>query len=117
MTDLKQETERQDDPAFVIQHAIDVANAYATGPDDLKIVTLRMDEAKALQAKVEELERDARRLDCLERLANERGGILLHDGSESGRAGLGLRPGCLVRSLREAIDAAMLPQPPEKGRG
>lgn len=28
--------------------AIDTANAYASGPDDLRIVTLRMDEALAL---------------------------------------------------------------------
>jgi hypothetical protein len=48
--------------------------------------------------------RDAERLNKLERLANKPGGILLHDGSETGRTGLGLRPGCLVRTLREAID-------------
>lgn len=47
---------------------------------------------------------DAERIDYLERMANEPGGLLLHDGSESGRTGLGLRPGTLVRTLREAID-------------
>jgi len=47
---------------------------------------------------------DSERLDWLERMANQEGGLLLHDGSESGRLGLGLRPGTLKRSLREAID-------------
>lgn len=50
--------------------------------------------------------RDADRLDWLEEQANKPGGLLLHDGSETGRSGLGLRPGYLVRSLREAIDDA-----------
>lgn len=50
---------------------------------------------------------DAERLDWLERQANEPGGLLLHDGSERGRRGLGLRPGWLVRDLREAIDTSM----------
>lgn len=50
---------------------------------------------------------DKERLDWLERMANKPGGLLLHDGSERGRLGLGLRPGSLVRSLREAIDAAL----------
>jgi hypothetical protein len=50
---------------------------------------------------------DHSRLDWLEKMANEAGGILLHDGSETGRIGLGLRPGCVKRTLREAIDEAM----------
>lgn len=50
---------------------------------------------------------DAKRLDWLGRMANAKGGLLLHDGSEGGRAGLGLRPGSSVRTLREAIDQAM----------
>jgi hypothetical protein len=50
---------------------------------------------------------DAERIDWLERMANEPGGLLLHDGSEHGRTGLGLRPGALVRSLREAIDSGL----------
>lgn len=50
---------------------------------------------------------DARRLDWLEERANQPGGLLLHDGSERGRTGLGLRPGNLTRTLREAIDQAM----------
>lgn len=50
---------------------------------------------------------DAGRLDWLEAMANQPGGLLLHDGHESGRCGLGLRPGQLSRKLREAIDQAM----------
>lgn len=50
---------------------------------------------------------DAQRLDWLESMANRKGGLLLHDGSETGRLGLGLRPGDLRRSLRQAIDDAM----------
>lgn len=50
---------------------------------------------------------DAERLDWLEVMANRAGGLLLHSGDETGRCGLGLRPGRLVRSLREAIDDAM----------
>lgn len=46
-------------------------------------------------------------LDWLEFMANRRGGILLHDGSEGGRLGLGLRPGKVRGTLREAIHAAM----------
>lgn len=49
---------------------------------------------------------DARRLDWLEKRANEPGGLLLHDGSERGRCGLGLRPGNDCRDLRQAIDHA-----------
>ena len=55
---------------------------------------------------------DTRRLDELERMANQPGGILLHDGSETGRLGIGLRPGALVRTLRQAIDDAA-PSPEE----
>lgn len=50
---------------------------------------------------------DAARMDWLEMMANRKGGLLLHDGSESGRCGLGLRPGSLDRTLRDAIDDAM----------
>ncbi len=56
---------------------------------------------------------DTQRLDWLERMANEPGGLLLHDGSESGRTGLGLRPGLLIRTLRQAIDAAMDAEAPD----
>ncbi|WP_425401214.1 hypothetical protein [Algiphilus sp.] len=61
-------------------------------------------------AELERLRADAQRLDALEKLANQPGGVLLHDGSETGRTGLGLRPGRLVRSLRDAIDAAQQEQ-------
>lgn len=54
---------------------------------------------------------DAERLDWLEAMANVRGGLLLHDGSEGGRLGLGLRPGSVKRTLRQAIDTAMQPRP------
>jgi len=54
------------------------------------------------------LTKDSDRIDWLERAANQKGGILLHDGSETGRNGLGLRPGHLERTLRQAIDAAMV---------
>lgn len=50
---------------------------------------------------------DTERLDWLEREANEPGGILLHDGSERGRKGIGLRPGFVNRTLRQAIDSAL----------
>lgn len=50
---------------------------------------------------------DTARIEWLEKMANRPGGLLLHDGSETGRTGLGLRPGRLVRSLRDAIDEAM----------
>ena len=51
---------------------------------------------------------DKRRLDWLEWFINKHGAIMLHDGSKAnfGESGLGLRPGNLVRTLREAIDEA-----------
>lgn len=49
---------------------------------------------------------DKDRLDWLEGMANEPGGLLLHDGLESGRRGIGLRSGRQVRSLRQAVDMA-----------
>lgn len=51
---------------------------------------------------------DQRRIDWLESQANEPRGLLLHDGSETGRMGLGLRPGNMVRTLRQAIDDAAM---------
>lgn len=47
---------------------------------------------------------DTERLNMLELWANRAGGIHLHDGSHKGCLGIGLRPGTLVRTLREAID-------------
>lgn len=61
----------------------------------------------SLEARLEEAQRDSERLDWLEQQANRQGGLLLHDGAEHGRNGLGLRPGHLSRTLREAIDTAM----------
>ena len=55
---------------------------------------------------MDEYSREVRRLNWLEEMANKEGGILLHDGSEVGRLGLGLRPGSVNRTLREAIDDA-----------
>jgi hypothetical protein len=52
------------------------------------------------------INQDSVRLDWLEIMANKKGGLLLHDGSERNRVGLGLRPGNLVRTLREAIDTS-----------
>lgn len=50
---------------------------------------------------------DKDRLNWLEAMANRKGGLLLHDGSESGRTGLGLKPGLIKdRTLRQAIDQA-----------
>ena len=65
---------------------------------------------------------DRDRLDWLEAMANKKGGLLLHDGSEKGRTGLGLRPGLLKpRTLRQAIDQAYqnsdIPTPKINRRG
>lgn len=49
---------------------------------------------------------DSERIDWLEQMANLPGGLHLHDGSHSGCVGLGLRPGYVRRTLREAIDQA-----------
>ncbi len=62
---------------------------------DNKIVRINRTDYEAL---VE----DKAALDWLEAQANSAGGLLLHDGSETGRRGLGLR----LRSLRAAIQAA-----------
>lgn len=60
---------------------------------------------------------DTARLDWLEKEANSMGGLLLHDGSENGRRGLGLRPGSLKRTLRQAIDDAMPDESPDSAPG
>lgn len=66
----------------------------------------------------EQREPDTRRLDWLEAVVNRDGGIVLHDGSGPRGTGLypglGLRPGTLDRTLREAIDAAMGAAPEER---
>ena len=63
-------------------------------------------QGKQLKKAQDELAEERARLNWLESEANRRGGLLLHDGSERGRRGLGLRPGYIERTLREAIDAA-----------
>lgn len=50
---------------------------------------------------------EAAMLDWLESQINQHGAIHLHDGNHHSGHGLGLRPGSMVRTLREAIDAAM----------
>lgn len=50
---------------------------------------------------------DTERIDWLESYINENGAILLHDGSASNfgsYSGIGLRPGYVNRTLRQAID-------------
>jgi hypothetical protein len=51
---------------------------------------------------------DTEMIDWLEDFINSRGPLVLHDGNATtyGYPGLGLRPGYLNRSLREAISAA-----------
>lgn len=66
-------------------------------------------------ALVGELQRDAERLDLLEAFVNEHGAIHLHDGEHPYGLGLGLRPGSLSRTLREAIDSAIDAARGEKG--
>lgn len=53
---------------------------------------------------------DTERLDWLERQANQPDGLHLHNGNpkpSNDCRGIGLRPGSLVRTLREAIDQCM----------
>lgn len=52
---------------------------------------------------------DKQRIDFLEEFVNKEGALVLHDGSKSGFkfSGLGLRPGYVIRTLREAIDDCM----------
>jgi hypothetical protein len=70
--------------------------------------TITVEQVDALlPCETPEFVRDKERLDWLESEANKPGGLLLHDGSESGRRGLGLRPGYADRTLREAVDTAM----------
>lgn len=49
---------------------------------------------------------DTERIDWLETFVNREGGIVLHDGKgeKLPYPGLGLRPGFISRTLREAID-------------
>lgn len=52
---------------------------------------------------------DSQRLDALEAYVNEHGGLVIHTGeADCGKyQGLGLRPGTLRRTLREALDQAL----------
>jgi recombinational DNA repair protein RecR len=62
----------------------------------------RRERARAL------VQADSARLDYLEKLARGKGGILLHNGNESGRRGIALKPGkSPLRTLRQAIDESM----------
>lgn len=58
-----------------------------------------LDERDALAA-------DRERLDWLEERINVDGEIHLHDGAHARGTGLGLRPGTMNRTLRQAIDTA-----------
>lgn len=60
---------------------------------------------------------DKQRLDWLEQMANSKGGLLLHDGSESGRTGLGLKNRSLREAIDDACDARPVPVPPKKSKG
>lgn len=61
---------------------------------------------------------DSERIDALEAFINEHGALLLHDGCAkcNGHLGLGLRPGLLNRSLREAIDQMMVLRSTDMGK-
>jgi hypothetical protein len=61
---------------------------------------------------------DAQMLDWLEGYVNTHGALLLHDGSAKnfGYAGLGLRPGSLRRTLREAITQSAAPEYARAGK-
>jgi len=63
---------------------------------------------------------DTQLLDWLEEYINTEGAIALHDGDHpvKGHAGIGLRPGSLSRTLREAIRQAAgpVPGPPQPPR-
>lgn len=65
------------------------------------IAELRGDNASTL-TRMLELVADSARLDELEQMARKPGGVLLHNGTERGRCGIGLTPG---RTLRSALDS------------
>ena len=71
--------------------------------EEIERLTAERDE---LRRQLVEAQQDARRIDWLETTINERGEIHLHDGNHPRGVGIGLRPGCGDRTLREAIDAA-----------
>lgn len=55
---------------------------------------------------------DSEMIDWLEAFVNEHGALVLHDGNANvgEHYGLGLRPGNLSRTLRQAIESAAIPQ-------
>lgn len=77
------------------------------GTDDVGMAVVARIRKSLSSAIGAELATDVERIDFLEQLANEKGGLLLHNGTETGRVGLGLRPGTCNRTLRQAIDDAM----------
>ncbi|MYZ41377.1 hypothetical protein [Schauerella aestuarii] len=68
-------------------------------------------------AREEVVSEDSKRLDWIERRINQHGAIHLHDGKHPYGIGLGLRPGNLVRDLRQAIDTARGFGAPTQERG
>jgi hypothetical protein len=60
-----------------------------------------------LAGTLEGVQSDTDRIDWLEAKINDEGEIHLHDGQHPRGTGLGLRPGWVNRTLREAIDTAM----------
>lgn len=95
-----------------LQERINRLRANAANEDVVTLLDAAQEiisQRATLSAQAEEIARlraDKERLDWLEEMANEPGGLLLHDGSETGRRGIGLRPGHMARMLRAAIDAA-----------
>lgn len=92
----------------VLEELVEFCDTHYAVSEDVARAAQAKEELPLLRSTITALQQaqeDTRRLDRLEELANERGGILLHDGSETGRTGIGLRPGNLVRTLRQAIDA------------
>lgn len=81
---------------------------YETDDNEVSLDRLCKTEPAWAANRIRHLTKDSDRIDWLERMANQKGGILLHDGSETGRNGLGLRPGNLNRTLRQVIDSCLL---------
>jgi hypothetical protein len=87
-------------------------------PDDVvcdgcvyEVEKARADTIESLRAEVQRLKADALRLDWLEKMGNEPEGLLLHSQhSPTGRRGLGL--GSVGRSLRQAVDDALVADEP-----
>lgn len=99
---------QQDAPTDAELHsAIESIVGYKAFPTEKESPSywLTCDELRALLARYAPAQ-DAERIDWLESQINEHGAIHLHDGNHPAGHGLGLRPGNLVRTLREAIDDA-----------